>query len=122
MVEADGLLIDPAGKGATHDAEVAVAVAIGHPHDPATGNTTKIRYNKMRIEVENADEYLKLYVYLFPSKIKSYQRISGKGGKFDYNLNDGMIYDLAVVGINENGYNYFQKMSVKGGDLGKVKL
>jgi hypothetical protein len=74
------------------------------------------------LEVENADKYIKLYTYLFPNKIKSYERIDGKGGKFSYPLNDDIIYDIAVVGITEKGYEYFQKTSIKGGELGTVKL
>lgn len=90
--------------------------------DPTTGKTTEIVYNKLSLEIENSDKYIKLFTYLFPSGINSYQRIPSKGGKFNYTLNNGMIYDIAVVGITEDGYEYFQKMSIKGGELGKIKL
>lgn len=90
--------------------------------DPASGKTMTITYNKFSLEVENADKYIKLFTYLFPNKIKSFQRIDGKGGKFSYPLNDDIIYDIAIVGITEKGYEYYQKMSIKGGELGKVKL
>lgn len=90
--------------------------------DPITGNKTKIKYNSFDFEVPNADKYLKLYTYVFPNKIKAFQRIMGTNGKFDYNLNDGMIYDIAVVGITKDGYEYFQKMSIKKGSLGAVDM
>jgi hypothetical protein len=90
--------------------------------DPTTGNKTKIKYNSFNFEVPNADKYLKLYTYVFPNKIKAFQRITGTNGKFDYNLNDGMIYDIAVVGITKDGYEYFQKMSIKKGSLGMVDM
>ncbi|MFT6244570.1 MAG: hypothetical protein ACJAXI_001338 [Crocinitomicaceae bacterium] len=90
--------------------------------DPTTGNKTKIKYNSFNFEVPNADKYLKLYTYVFPNKTKAFQRITGTNGKFDYNLNDGMIYDIAVVGITKDGYEYFQKMSIKKGSLGMVDM
>ncbi|MFT6924243.1 MAG: hypothetical protein ACJA1C_003264 [Crocinitomicaceae bacterium] len=90
--------------------------------DPITGNKTKIKYNSFNFEVPNADKYLKLYTYVFPNKIKAFQRITGTNGKFDYNLNDGMIYDIAVVGITKDGYEYFQKSSIKKGSLGMVDM
>jgi hypothetical protein len=90
--------------------------------DPITGNKTKIKYNSFNFVVPNADKYLKLYTYVFPNKIKAFQRIQGNKGKFDYKLNNDMIYDIAVVGITKDGYEYFQKMSIKKGSLGMVDM
>jgi len=59
---------------------------------------------------------------LFPSEINSYQRLDATRGKIQYSLNDEMIYDLAVIGINDDGYHYFQRQSFKQGNLGTVKL
>jgi cytochrome c2 len=90
--------------------------------DPATGKTTTITYNDFGFEVDNHIAYDKLYAYLFPSKFNSYERITGNQGKFDYPLNDDVLYDVAVIGVNENGFYYFQQTKLNSGDLGKVTL
>jgi hypothetical protein len=90
--------------------------------DPFTGKKAKITYNPFSVSVANPEKYIKLYTYVFSDKLKSYERIDHKNGKFDYNLNDFFIYDICVVGITEDGYEYFQKMTLKEGDLGTVKL
>ncbi len=90
--------------------------------DPETGKTAQITYNEFSFEVENAEQHNKLYAYIFPSGINSYQRISGENGRFSYPLNNDMIYDLAIVGISEKGYSYFQQKTLKQGKLGKIDL
>lgn len=90
--------------------------------DPATGKTATITYNDFGFEVENHTTYGRLYAYLFPSKINSYQRITGEQGKFNYSLNNDMLYDVAVIGVNENGFYYFQQTKLNSGDLGKIVL
>lgn len=90
--------------------------------NPITGETAEIKYNEFSVEISNSEKYGKLFAYLFPSEINSYQRITSTNGKIEYTLNDDMIYDVAVVGINDSGYHYYQKQSFKKGDLGTVKL
>ena len=90
--------------------------------DPLTGKRVKITYNDFSIEVPNSEKYIKLYAYLFPHQLNSYQRISGIAGKFDYPLNDDIIYDIGIVGVTEDGYEYFQKQTFNGGELGAVSM
>ncbi len=90
--------------------------------DPVSGKRVKITYNKLNFSVQNSDKYIKLYAYVFPNKLNSYQRIDGKNGKFSYPLNDDLIYDIGVVGVTENGYEYFQKSTFKEGELGEISL
>lgn len=90
--------------------------------DPETGKTAEITYNDFAFEVNNSGQYQQIYAYLFPSGINSYQRISGSEGKFSYPLNGDMTYDLAVIGISEEGYAYFQKQTLDKGNLGKIQL
>ncbi|MCR9173487.1 MAG: hypothetical protein NXI10_13380 [bacterium] len=86
------------------------------------GKTGKIVYNEFTFEVENAKEYIKLFAYVLPYELNSYQRIEGKNGKFSHPLNDAFRYNIAVVGVKENGYGLFKKLNIKKGNLGKVKL
>jgi hypothetical protein len=90
--------------------------------DPLTGKKAKITYNDFSFEVPNASKYVKLYAYLFPHELNNYQRIDGKNGKFNYPLNDFIIYDMAVIGITENGYEIFEKTAFKNGLLGAVSM
>lgn len=90
--------------------------------DPFTGKTAEIVYNDFNFEVVNSDKYIKLFAYVFPDKLNSYQRIDHKNGKFNYPLNDGLIYDFCVVGVTENGYEYFQKQTINSGELGSISL
>jgi hypothetical protein len=86
------------------------------------GLTRTIQYNKMNFSVENHEKYDRLFAYIFPHGLESYQIIDGSDGKFEYPLNDDILYDLCIVGINEDGYAYFQKQTFNGGDLGSISL
>lgn len=90
--------------------------------DPYTGKTAQITYNPMKLEVNEAEKYDKLYVYLFSKEINSYQRLDFKNGKLDYNLNGDMNYTAAIVGMNEDGYLFKEISPLKDGDLGKFSL
>lgn len=90
--------------------------------DPFTGKTAEIVYNDFSFEVENADKYIKLFAYVFPHELNSYHRLEGKKGKFSFPLNNAILYDVAVVGVKENGYDYFQKQSFRQGELGEINL
>lgn len=90
--------------------------------DPISGQKAEILYNPFEFSVPNADKYLKLYTYIFPHELNSFQRIEGKNGSFNYPLNDKIIYDMAVVGITKEGYEYFQKQTFKSGFLGEIEL
>lgn len=90
--------------------------------DPVSGKRVKITYNDFSFNIANSDKYIKLFAYVFPHQLNSYQRIEGENGKFAYPLNDDMIYDIGVVGITEEGYEYFQKMTFKKGELGSILL
>ena len=90
--------------------------------DPITKKTAIITYNNFSLEVENLEKYKQLYVYAFPHNFNSYQRLTGKNGKFEYPLNDDLRYDIAVVGISDEGFSYFQFKNINEGNKGKIKL
>lgn len=72
--------------------------------DTETGKTAKITYNPITATVKNAKDYGKLYMYLMPEELSSFQRIDPINGKFDYSLNAAINYKVVFVGINEKGY------------------
>ncbi len=90
--------------------------------DPETGKTAKITYNDFSFQVKDANKYPKLFAYLFPSKLNTYKRISGTNGSFSYPLNDDIVYHLAIVGINEDGFFYYEQKNLKEGKLGEIVL
>jgi hypothetical protein len=90
--------------------------------DSLTNKTAKISYSKFEVSVKNATAYPKMYLYLFSKEINSFQRIDAVNGKFTYQLNDAMNYDMAIIGINESGYFYHELRAQKAGDLGEIAL
>jgi hypothetical protein len=102
--------------------ETTLARKTNEYFDPISGKTARIQYNEFNFTVANAGKYKQLYAYLFPNQLNSYHRINGKDGAFTYPLNDAIIYDLAIVGISEEGYSYVQRLTLKGGELGEMQL
>jgi TonB family protein len=90
--------------------------------DAKTGKTAKLTYSAFSLEVENAGSYDKLYVYLFPKEINSYQRLDLTNGKLNYKLNGDMNYKAVVVGMNEKGFFLNELGELKPVDLGKLPL
>lgn len=90
--------------------------------DPETGKTAEIVYNPFSFTVKEDKNYPKLYAYLFPSELNSYQRISPKKGTFDYPLNNDIQYDVCIVGIADDGYYYQEVKGINKGDLGELSL
>ena len=90
--------------------------------DPFTRKTAEIVYNDFKFSVAESEKYIKLFAYVFPHQLNSFQRIDGKDGNFEYPLNNDILYDIAVVGLTESGYEFYQKQSFKSGDLGILKL
>ncbi len=88
----------------------------------ANGKTRTIAYNLLSFEIANVEKYGKLIAYVFPHQLETFQLLEGKDGKFETKLNDDIIYDICVVGISEEGYAYFQKQTLKGGQLGTITL
>lgn len=88
----------------------------------ANGRTRTIAYNSLSFAVNNAEKYNKIMAYAFPHQLESYQLLEGENGNFITSLNDDIIYDICIVGITDDGYEYFQKQTLKGGSLGTISL
>ena len=91
-------------------------------YDKDTKKTAKLSYEKMEIQVANHSTYERIYVYLFPNKLSSFQRISGSLGKFSYSLNQEFVYDIAIVAFKNDGYYFYAKKFIKGENMGSVSL
>lgn len=86
------------------------------------GKKSTIRYNDFKLNVAEHDKYERLYVYLLPDKLNSYQRIGHDEGKVDYPLNDRISYDVVILGVNEKGYFNHEIRKTNEGDYGLIKL
>lgn len=102
--------------------ETTLARKTAEFYDKETGKTARIQYNDFSFSITNYKEYTQVFAYLFPDKLNSYHRLNGRNGSFNFPLNDEVIYDLAIVAITEKGYSYTQLLTVKGGNLGELKL
>jgi len=88
------------------------------------GGSTPARTESARnfsLHVEEPNAYPQLYVYLLPTGVNSFQRISGTDGYFGAPLYE-VPSALAIVGISPEGYFYYERMQMPGGDHGDVKL
>lgn len=90
--------------------------------DPETGKTAQIVYEPFSLEVQNALEYEKLFVYLFPKEMNSYQRLDTEQGHINYQLNGHMNYTGVVVGINETGVFLYELGEMEAKEYGLVNL
>jgi len=88
----------------------------------ANGRKRIIAYNSLSFAVSNASKYNKIMAYAFPHQLESYQLLKGENGNFITSLNDDIIYDICIVGITDDGYEYFQKQTLNGGNLGTIEL
>jgi len=86
------------------------------------GKNIDVKYNNFDLSVEDNIEYSRLYTYLLPDKFNSYQRLSGEKGRFEYKMNDKVIYDVAVLGFNEKGFFYHEIKNINNGSFKEVKL
>lgn len=86
------------------------------------GKSIDVKYNNFKLSVENHSEYSRLYVYLLPDKFSSYQRLSGSDGEFSYRMNDKVLYNVVVIGFNQNEFFYYEKQNINRGSFNKLKL
>lgn len=107
------------------DAMVAEATRNGQSTtitDPETGKKAEIVYNSFDFDVANSENYLKLYAYVMPYELNSYQRIDGTNGHFSHPLNNAMRYNVAIVGVKEDGYGYFEIQNFRVDEITTVTL
>ena len=94
-------------------------------NEPEQGEIIQIEHivmNDFSVNVPNAKKYVKLYAYVFSDKINSYQRLDGTNGSFECSMSNEQMYDVVLVGITKDGYEYFQKTKFNGGDLGTIQM
>jgi hypothetical protein len=86
------------------------------------GKEAVIQYNDFSLDVKNHGQYQQIFAYLLPDKFNSYHRLTVSNGKVDYPLNDKVSYDLVVLGMNEQGFHYYEVRGINSGKLGQLNL
>lgn len=66
--------------------------------DSSTGKNATIQYLPVSFQVEQANEYDRLYVYLLPDGLSSFMRLTGADGKYAEKLNELMAYSAVIIG------------------------
>jgi len=66
------------------------------------GKTAEIKYEPIVIQIKNKKEYDRVFVYLLPQELNSYQRIQEKEDLFEEKLNEIIKYNLVVIGYKGN--------------------
>jgi mono/diheme cytochrome c family protein len=90
--------------------------------DPFSGKTAQIIYSDFSVEIAEYKKYDRVFLYLFPNKMNSFQRIDPIDGKITYSLNNLFTYDMALVGFNKSGMFWKSLADVKKGSKGKQTL
>ncbi len=102
--------------------ETTIARKTSSFYDKDTGKTATITYNDLSATIKNANRYSKIYLYLFPSQLSSFERIIPSKNKINYSLNANINYDAVFVGINDEGYFILKKNDLKSGNMGEISL
>lgn len=99
--------------------------------DSATGKKAVIRYLPVSFQVDSADSYDRIVVYLLPDQFNSYMQVDGSKGVFTGKLNELLQYDVVCIGYRgENMFLFsaedvaskdYTHISLKPGELGQVK-
>lgn len=90
--------------------------------DPATGKRAIIQYLPVSFEVEQPQQYERLYVYLLPDKLSSFMRLQGSDGKYAENLNELIQYSTLIIGYKEEQPFYYTQAGVKPGEYKGIRL
>lgn len=84
--------------------------------------STKLVYSPFAIKVDSPKKYDRLYFYLLPNALNSFERLDFTNGDLSYPLNGAFGYDAVIVGINEDGYFLHEIKNLKPINNGTVKL
>ena len=76
--------------------------------DPETKKTATLTYKEVSISIEDQQQFDRIFVYLLPDGLSSFQRIEQYGNVFNEKLNSLFRYDAVVIGF-KGDQTYFYK-------------
>ncbi len=79
------------------------------------GKTAQVNYEPIEVEVEDSEDFDRIFVYLLPHELSSFQRITQRTdeGIYTENLNEFIQYDLVVVGYKEKAIYLGREQNVQ---------
>ena len=83
--------------------------------DPITGKTAKLTYNEISMQVENAAQYDKVFVYLVADSLSSFQRTKQNGDLFTEKLNALFKYDAVALAFKGTNAFYYKQKNIAAG-------
>lgn len=84
--------------------------------DPETGKKATLTYRPVTISVENSEQYDKVFVYLVPDSLSSFQRMEQKGNVFTESLNSLFRYDAIGLAYKGTQAYIYRQASIPPGD------
>lgn len=84
--------------------------------------SAKLVYTPFNVHVASSKNYDRLYFYLMPDELNSFERLDFTSGILNTKLNDEMKYRGTIVGMNEKGYFLYPINALKPGNLGTIQL
>jgi len=78
------------------------------------GKTSSVTYNEWTGIVNDNQKFERINVYNIPKEFKSYVKIAGKNGTYNYKLNADLKYETVVLAWTENSLFYVQKNTTPG--------
>ena len=86
------------------------------------GKTAILIYHSISIDVDNVDNYDRVLPYLTSKQLKSFVRMDGKNGHFEYSMNDLFNYNLICLAYKGDKVFAFSQQHVENTDNIEVKL
>ena len=83
--------------------------------DPDTGKTATMTYKEVSISIEDQQQFDRIFVYLLPDGLTSFQRIEQYGNVFNEKLNSLFRYDAVVVGFKGDQTYFYRQGNVQPG-------
>jgi len=74
------------------------------------------------IQVDQWNEYDRLYVYLLPDKLTSFMRLTGADGKYSEKIDELMKYDLVCIGYKDEQAYFNSRKTIQSKDYAGITL
>ncbi|MDP4149403.1 MAG: hypothetical protein Q8927_02540 [Bacteroidota bacterium] len=90
--------------------------------DKQTGKRARIAYRPLSVTIGDTANYTRLYVYLLPDKLSSFDQMEKAGGLYQAKLNELIRYDLIIIGYEGEKIFYYAQNEVQPGTYPDIHL
>lgn len=81
-----------------------------------------VKYAAFEAKVESFKDFDRLYFYLFPKQVNSYERRDFVNGTLTHSLNNEMNYSGLAFGLKDDGFYIFEISTLRATDFGSIRL